>query len=36
VAIGAAAEAAGAVVEGAGIAFGWLADVNWGGLFDIG
>jgi hypothetical protein len=26
---------AGAVVEGAGTALGWLADVNWGGLFDF-
>lgn len=30
------AEAAGAVADGAGAVFGWLADVDWGGLFDVG
>lgn len=33
---GAAVEVAGAVAEGAGAVFGWLADVDWGGLFDVG
>lgn len=28
--------AAGSVVDGAGAALGWLADVDWGGLFDLG
>ncbi len=33
---GVVVQGAGAVAEGAGTALGWLADVDWGGLLDIG
>ena len=30
------ADVAGAVANGVGTVFGWLGDVDWGGLFDVG